>query len=107
MEANTITIVIVSISLIMMATSGLTLYMTVWSNFEIADMDFWRSPAYQRYFDYLDAQGGFYYEVSTHPVLLSFSLPAGVRVADLTTCNTEMGRRTGPQYRSCALLTKG
>ncbi|KAF9530779.1 glycosyltransferase family 15 protein [Crepidotus variabilis] len=33
-----------------------------WSNFEIADMDFWRSPAYTAFFEYLDAQGGFYYE---------------------------------------------
>lgn len=36
----------------------------VWSNFEIADMDFWRGEAYSKFFDYLDSQGGFYYEVS-------------------------------------------
>lgn len=34
----------------------------VWSNFEIADMDFWRGEAYQAFFEYLDQQGGFYYE---------------------------------------------
>ncbi|KAF8656133.1 hypothetical protein AX16_002735 [Volvariella volvacea WC 439] len=33
-----------------------------WSNFEIADMDFWRSPEYMAYFKYLDETGGFYYE---------------------------------------------
>ncbi|KAK2460494.1 hypothetical protein APHAL10511_007500 [Amanita phalloides] len=33
-----------------------------WSNFEIADMDFWRGPAYAAFFDYLEEQGGFYYE---------------------------------------------
>ncbi|KAF7322988.1 Glycosyltransferase family 15 protein [Mycena chlorophos] len=33
-----------------------------WSNFEIADMDFWRAPAYQAFFDFLEAKGGFYYE---------------------------------------------
>ncbi|KAI1279064.1 glycolipid 2-alpha-mannosyltransferase [Xylaria sp. FL0933] len=33
-----------------------------WSNFEIADMDFFRSKAYQDYFDYLDKKGGFYKE---------------------------------------------
>jgi alpha 1,2-mannosyltransferase len=38
----------------------------VWSNFEIADMDFWRSEAYTTFFDYLDSRGGFYYEVRTH-----------------------------------------
>ncbi|KAF5362624.1 hypothetical protein D9758_009624 [Tetrapyrgos nigripes] len=33
-----------------------------WSNFEIADMDFWRGDAYSAFFDYLDATGNFYYE---------------------------------------------
>jgi alpha 1,2-mannosyltransferase len=33
-----------------------------WSNFEIADMDLWRNEAYSKFFDYLDEQGGFYYE---------------------------------------------
>ncbi|RDB21751.1 Glycolipid 2-alpha-mannosyltransferase 2 [Hypsizygus marmoreus] len=33
-----------------------------WSNFEIADMDFWRGPAYTAFFEYLDSTGGFYYE---------------------------------------------
>jgi hypothetical protein len=37
-----------------------------WSNFEIADMDFWRSQTYTDYFNYLDSMGGFYYEVSHH-----------------------------------------
>ncbi|KAF9443357.1 glycosyltransferase family 15 protein [Macrolepiota fuliginosa MF-IS2] len=37
-------------------------YCHFWSNFEIADMDFWRAPAYQAFFDYLDQAGGFYYE---------------------------------------------
>jgi len=48
----------------------------VWSNFEIADMDFWRGPAYTAFFDYLDSKGGFYYEVRLHSQtrLLSDSL---------------------------------
>ncbi|KAK9463972.1 glycolipid 2-alpha-mannosyltransferase-domain-containing protein [Lipomyces oligophaga] len=33
-----------------------------WSNFEIGDMDFFRSDAYSQYFDYLDQAGGFFYE---------------------------------------------
>jgi len=33
-----------------------------WSNFEVADMDFWRAPAYTAYVDYLESSGGFYYE---------------------------------------------
>lgn len=34
-----------------------------WSNFEIANLNLWRSPAYRAFFDYLDKSGGFYYEV--------------------------------------------
>jgi hypothetical protein len=42
----------------------------VWSNFEIANMEFWRGEAYMKFFEYLDSKGGFYYEVSpiiAHP----------------------------------------
>lgn len=37
---------------------------SVWSNFEIADMDFWRGEAYTKFFNYLENTGGFYYEAS-------------------------------------------
>lgn len=33
-----------------------------WSNFEIGDLDFWRSQKYREYFDYLDQTGNFFYE---------------------------------------------
>ncbi|KAJ3968763.1 glycosyltransferase family 15 protein [Lentinula raphanica] len=33
-----------------------------WSNFEIANMDFWRGEAYTAFFEHLDSKGGFYYE---------------------------------------------
>jgi alpha 1,2-mannosyltransferase len=33
-----------------------------WSNFEIGDLGFFRSELYQRYFDWLDRAGGFFYE---------------------------------------------
>uniref|UniRef100_A0A060T434 ARAD1C38566p n=1 Tax=Blastobotrys adeninivorans TaxID=409370 RepID=A0A060T434_BLAAD len=33
-----------------------------WSNFEVADMDFWRDTVYQEYFNHLDKSGGFFYE---------------------------------------------
>jgi alpha 1,2-mannosyltransferase len=39
----------------------------VWSNFEIANMEFWRGEAYMKFFEYLDSKGGFYYEVSSFP----------------------------------------
>lgn len=34
----------------------------LWSNFEIADMDFFRSEQYRNYFEAVDREGGFYYE---------------------------------------------
>ncbi|KAK6203162.1 nucleotide-diphospho-sugar transferase [Scheffersomyces amazonensis] len=33
-----------------------------WSNFEIGNLNFFRSEAYGKYFDFLDKSGGFYYE---------------------------------------------
>ncbi|KAI5899494.1 glycosyltransferase family 15 protein [Schizophyllum commune H4-8] len=33
-----------------------------WSNFEIGDLDLWRSEAYMKFFEHLDKKGGFYYE---------------------------------------------
>lgn len=33
-----------------------------WSNFEMADMNFWRGKIYQEYFSFLDQSGGFFYE---------------------------------------------
>ncbi|KAF0521235.1 glycosyltransferase family 15 protein [Gigaspora margarita] len=33
-----------------------------WSNFEIGDLNFWRSEKYIKFFEYLDQIGGFYYE---------------------------------------------
>ncbi|KAJ6438627.1 alpha-1,2 mannosyltransferase KTR1 [Purpureocillium lavendulum] len=33
-----------------------------WSNFEVADMEFWRSQVYEDYFNHLDRAGGFFYE---------------------------------------------
>lgn len=33
-----------------------------WSNFEIGDLDFFRSERYEAYFEHLDRAGGFFYE---------------------------------------------
>ena len=45
-----------------------------WSNFEIADMDFYRSKDYRDFFEFLEADGGFYYErVSWRPGSISNS----------------------------------
>jgi mannosyltransferase len=37
-----------------------------WSNFEIADLDFFRSKQYRDFFEYLDSSGGFYFERVCH-----------------------------------------
>jgi hypothetical protein len=47
-----------------------------WSNFEIADMDFWRGEAYQAFFQYLESKGGFYYEVCVAMLLESGMIDA-------------------------------
>lgn len=39
------------------------LRVSVWSNFEIGDLDFWRGEAYSKFVEFLDEKGGFYYEV--------------------------------------------
>lgn len=49
-----------------------------WSNFEIANLNFFRSDQYQRYFEYLDKAGGFFYErwgdAPVHTIALSMML---------------------------------
>ncbi|KAK3342823.1 nucleotide-diphospho-sugar transferase [Neurospora tetraspora] len=51
-----------------------------WSNFEIANLDFFRGKEYQRLFEYLDKTGGFYYErwgdAAVHSLALHTLLPS-------------------------------
>ena len=51
----------------------------VWSNFEIGDLDFFRSPEYLTYFEHLDEAGGFYYErwgdAPVHSIAAALFLP--------------------------------
>lgn len=61
MEGRRLTCAIVS--LLLCYVYNCILYVLVWSNFEIADMDFWRGEAYTKFFEFLDSKGGFYYEV--------------------------------------------
>ncbi|KAI0461825.1 alpha-1,2-mannosyltransferase KRE2 [Komagataella kurtzmanii] len=50
-----------------------------WSNFEVADMDFWRSDVYEKYFKFLDDTGKFFYErwgdAPVHSLAVSLFLP--------------------------------
>ncbi|SCU95233.1 LANO_0E09714g1_1 [Lachancea nothofagi CBS 11611] len=50
-----------------------------WSNFEVANLNFWRSDAYRKYFDYLDRAGGFFYErwgdAPVHSIAAALFLP--------------------------------
>jgi len=51
-----------------------------WSNFEIADLRFWRSKEYSDFFEYLDATGNFFYErwgdAPVHSIAAALFLPA-------------------------------
>lgn len=67
-----------------------------WSNFEIADMDWFRTKEYREFFEFLDADGGFYYErVSLIRLLL---LPDGL-------ANRIVGRRANSFLSCCAVPT--
>jgi len=50
-----------------------------WSNFEIASLDFFRSEAYNKYFEHLDKAGGFFYErwgdAPVHSIAVSLFMP--------------------------------
>lgn len=50
-----------------------------WSNFEIGDLNLWRSKAYLDYFEHLDKAGGFFYErwgdAPVHSIAASILLP--------------------------------
>ena len=50
-----------------------------WSNFEVGSLAFWRSKAYQDYFEYLDKTGGFFYErwgdAPIHSIAAALFLP--------------------------------
>ncbi|KAK9465932.1 nucleotide-diphospho-sugar transferase [Lipomyces arxii] len=50
-----------------------------WSNFEIGNLDFWRSKAYREFFDFLDHEGGFFYErwgdAPVHSIAAALFLP--------------------------------
>jgi mannosyltransferase len=52
-----------------------------WSNFEIADLDFFRGKAYQSLFRHLDHRGGFYHErwgdAPVHSLAVHLLLPPG------------------------------
>lgn len=54
-------------------------------------MEFWRGEAYMKFFEYLDSQGGFYYEVCNFRLKRHFS--------HIDLIHTEMGRRTRPFHR--------
>ena len=74
-------------------------WLPVWSNFEIGDMDFWRSPIYSEYFKFLDEKGGFYYEVGRFDAVFRGLL-------DLTSrsLNLALGRCASTQYRGLSFL---
>lgn len=93
-----------------------------WSNFEIADMDFYRSPLYRDFFRFLDEDGGFYYErwgdAPVHSLAAAMLLRPdqvhhfsdfGYRHGDFQSCTfvaTERERRSGVSVPSVSRLGK-
>ncbi|CCH46659.1 Glycolipid 2-alpha-mannosyltransferase [Wickerhamomyces ciferrii] len=72
-----------------------------WTNFEVANMDFWRGEAYSKYFEYLDKNGGFFYErwgdAPVHSIAASLFLPQ-----DRVHYFKEIGYFHGP-YHNCPI----
>ena len=56
-------------------------YCHFWSNFEIANLDWYRSQAYNDFFEYLDKAGGFFYErwgdAPIHTIAAALTLKKG------------------------------
>ena len=63
-----------------MRSSDLVMPNQVWSNFELADLDFYRSPPYTTFFNFLDRTGNFYYErwgdAPIHSIAAALFLPS-------------------------------
>jgi hypothetical protein len=79
----------------------LNLFVEVWSNFEIGDLDFWRGEAYSKFFDHLDEAGGFYYEVSIYisaGQMTPLSSPPSTIIA--------MGRCSHSQHRCLSICAE-
>lgn len=83
-----------------------------WSNFEIGSLNFWRSEAYRKFFDYLDRTGGFFYErwgdAPIHSIAASLFLPkskihyfedVGYKHGPYTQCPLDPGYR---RERKCS-----
>lgn len=70
-----------------------------WSNFEVANLNFWRSQPYREYFEHLDKAGGFFYErwgdAPIHLIAASLFLPK-----DLIHYFEDVGYRHGV-YTQC------
>jgi len=66
-----------------------------YNNFELSDLDVWRSPQYQDYIDYIDRTGGIYYyrwgDASIKTIAVTLFLPLN-RVHNFTDIAYEHGR---------------
>lgn len=81
----------------------------MWSNFEIADMSFFRSRLYEMFFEHLDRSGGFFYErwgdAPVHTIAVCLLLPReqihyfediGYTHPPFTHCPSEEARAQSP-----------
>ena len=72
---------------------------TVFNNFEIADMDFWRGEAYTAFFNYLDHNGGFYYQVCLSPFVVNMNRADPTEILCMNSAGvTRPSTRSGHRY---------
>lgn len=99
-----------------------------WSNFEVGDLNFFRSKEYNDYFEFLDSKGGFYYErwgdAPVHTIAASLLLKSeeiihfdeigydhkpyfacpksfGIRLQQRCICDVDSKRNIDPSVLSC------
>ena len=71
----------------------------VFNNFEIADMDLWRGEAYTAFFNYLDHNGGFYYQVYPLPLIAHMNREDPTEISCMNSVGvTRPSTRSGHRY---------
>ena len=72
---------------------------TVFNNFEIADMDLWRGEAYTAFFNYLDHNGGFYYQVCPSLLLVNMNSADPIEISCMNSDGVmRQSTRSGHRY---------
>ncbi|CAO3597837.1 unnamed protein product [Absidia cylindrospora] len=73
-----------------------------WSNFQIADLSFFKGPSYQHFFNYIDQLGGIFYERWGDPVIHTMGATVLLRKSQIHYWET-IGYQVADQFTHCPL----